>query len=423
MKYDVIVLGGGASGLMSAIVCAERGKKVAVIDRNFTMGKKLMVTGNGRCNMTNIHMNSDKYNVNIDKYLSRFNELNTIMFFKNLGLAMSVDDEGRVYPITNNAKSVIDVLNNRLDELQVDKIFNTEVVDVEQIIDGYSVICADNKKYTSRKLIVATGGNTLVNFAKELRESVVENRPSLCALKTTKVQGLNNIKLSNVKVTAFPKYGVVCGKDVKSIDNNNAVFDKKYNLLYLKCSNKNTCILDDYLENNSICEYGEVLFKDGGVSGISIFNVSAYFARSGYEGKIIIDIFPSISAENLFNIMCEARDKNRSLLKGLVVDALANNIYARCGIDDIKVSKNISDKKIKEIAYVLKHMDFDVTNAYDNNQVFSGGIKLDSINCDLSSKMSPGLYWVGEIVDVDGVCGGYNLQWAWTSGYIAGMSV
>ena len=121
--------------------------------------------------------------------------------------------------------------------------------------------------------------------------------------------------------------------------------------------------------------------------------------------------------------MCEARDKNRSLLKGLVVDALANNIYARCGIDDIKVSKNISDKKIKEIAYVLKHMDFDVTNAYDNNQVFSGGIKLDSINCDLSSKMSPGLYWVGEIVDVDGVCGGYNLQWAWTSGYIAGMSV
>lgn len=423
MKYDVIVAGGGASGLMSAIVCAERGKKVAVIDKNFTLGKKLMVTGNGRCNMTNIHMDSSKYNVNIDKYLSRFNEVDTISFFKNLGLAMSVDAEGRVYPITNNAKSVIDVLNNRLDELQVDKICSTEVVDVKQMIDGYSVICADNKNYTGRKLIVATGGNTFVNFAKALGESVVENKPSLCALRTTKVQGLNNIKLSNVKVTALPKYGVVCGKDIAYCDNNSTLFDKKYNLLYMRSDDKDTSVIDSNSQNNSICEYGEVLFKDGGVSGISVFNLSAYFARSGYEGKIIIDIFPSISAEDLFKIMCEARDKNRGLLKGLVVDALANNIYARCGIDDIKVSKNISDKRIKEIAYVLKHMDFDVTNAYDNNQVFSGGIKLDSINCDLSSKMSPGLYWIGEIVDVDGVCGGYNLQWAWTSGYIAGSAV
>ena len=390
-NYDVVIIGGGASGCMTAIwlginraLNQNNIKKAAIIDGGKSLGKKIMVTGNGRCNLTNINMSSEYFNQNIDKYLQRFDEKKTLEFFEKCGLEHYADDEGRVYPLSNSAKSVIDVLLPRIDDNIVDKILDQRVCGITKSREGFYVR-TQTETFSCKKLVIATGGNTLAEKLADLGVDIKPFVPSLTALKCSDVRDLNGVKVSNVRVTVTNEMG-----DSKS-------------------------------------EIGEVLFKEYGVSGIVAFNLSTLFARKGeYKGSVEIDLLPNLSIDKL----CEKLNKRKALrvnldkfFVGMFVGSLANEIFRQCKMNTNIKCDRLTDEQILTLAKTIKNLKYKVVDAYINNQVFSGGVKLSSLDDNLQSKQIPDLYFTGEICDVDGVCGGYNLQWAWTSGKIVGESL
>ena len=380
-SFDVIIIGCGASGTMCAL--ASNNKSIAIIDSAIKPAKKILVTGNGRCNLTNVNLNSNKYNQNIDKYLEKFSVKDTLNFFNSIGLEYYYDEEGRVYPISNSAKSVVDVLVNQLKQ-KAEIFCENTVSSIEKV--GKSFVVKTNKDiFSCNKLVIATGGS----FANEIAKLGIKSKefvPSLVSLKSkTITEDLNGIRLSNVKVTAKNQNG-----KTKS--------DK-----------------------------GEILFKTNGISGIVIFNISTIFARDNlFKGGLTIDLLPEIDdkllAEKLKNRKTISQ-KMSGYFVGMFQPPVANLILKIAKIDTNLDCKNLSNTQIDSIVKVIKNLQFTIDGCFDNNQVFSGGIELKNLTENMMSKQIENLYIVGEICDVDGECGGYNLQWAWTSGHIAGVAL
>ena len=370
--YDAIIIGGGASGVMCAIVASERKKKILLIDSDIYPAKKLMLTGNGRCNLTNINMSSDYFNQNIDDFFSRFGEKDALRFFEKLGLVTYVDEEGRVYPYSRSARSVVDVLNAKLKGNKVEVKTCEKVMALDRKNDMFEVT-TDKGKYLSEKVVVATGTFLENKFLKGLGFS--EFRPSLCALKSESTKKLSGIRLSDVEVTA-------------------------------KCNGK--------MKKDK----GEVLFKDDGLSGIVIFNISSIFAReNSYNGEISLNLMPNYTKPNLKAMITSRLNDGIDLFKGWFQDEVASLILKKAKVE--KINKSSIDK----IVDAITDMRFEIKGFYPNNQIFAGGISLDDLTKNLESKSINGLYFTGEVIDVDGECGGYNLQWAWTSGFVVGENL
>lgn len=384
--FDVIILGGGASGCMCASHLAGTNKQVLLIDKANLAGKKLMATGNGRCNLTNTNIRKKyAYNHDLNKYFSRFGEGATLAYFRALGLETYADNEGRVYPLSNSARSVIDVLANQFAKSEnITTQLETEIENVDKQ-NGTFVVHTNKGDFSAKNLVVALGGNC----GKQIIETFnIPHKPftaSLCALKTEKTRTLENTKISNVKITLTTKKG------------------------------------------EKFTEFGEILFKDSGISGICIFNLSAMLAREGkYEGQISIDIMPECELEFLKNLLKERRTLNVKVSKffeGLFVNPLAYHILTQLKLDEEKSCASLTGKEIDAMAKLIKNLSFNVKGNYDNNQVFSGGVKLSALDQNLQTTNTPNLYFTGEICDVDGICGGYNLQWAWTSGKIVADAI
>lgn len=376
-KFDVIIIGAGASGAMCA--CTIKNKRVAIIDSTSKVAKKIMVTGNGKCNLTNTNVTSEFYNTNIDKFLARFDQRKTLEFFGDLGLVTFSDEEGRVYPISNSAKSVVDVLNFGLKENV--SVFLGEKVQKLAVFGKEFVVETDKNKFYTKKLVVATGGNSS-EILEQLGVKYKQFVPSLVSLKSNSTRDLNGIRLSNVLVKARNRFG----------------------------------------EEKS--EKGEVLFRENGLSGIVVFNLSVIFARrNDFLGEIEIDILPDMKIENLVEMLKTRRKLNVRLDKffvGMFMGGVANEIFKQSKINTNIFSDKLSDEEILTLAKTIKSLKFEINGHLENNQVFSGGISLDELDENLMCKNIPNLYFIGEVVDVDGVCGGYNLQWAWTSGHIVG---
>ena len=384
-KFDVVIIGAGASGVTCAIKAKQNGVNVALVDSSFYPCKKLLVTGNGRCNLTNTKIENKNYNQNLDLFFKRISNIETIKFFNQLGLETFSDDEGRVYPITNSAKSVVDVLNYKLKKLNIPVFSETTILNIEKNDNFYSLKC-DNCEFKSKKVVVATGGvfeNCLLhNLDIKIRKPV----PSLVSLKTEE----NTKMLSGVKLSCVLVDGFINGKKI---------FSQK----------------------------GEVLFKDKGLSGIVIFNLSSQFARNNqFDGNVVIDLMPNYSDKELFKIIKDRLKKFKhvkDLFMGMFVPAIANDIISRCRLNFNQQSLNLSDNDIFNLIAIIKGLSFKIVDCYDNNQVFSGGVLLEGLDENLQSKLNKNLYFCGEVCDVDGECGGYNLQWAWTSGMIVGESL
>ena len=376
--YNVIIIGAGASGCMCALT--TKNKSVAIIDCGKTIAKKIMVTGNGRCNLTNMEASSKFYNANIDKYLNKFNVHDTLEFFESFGLETYADDEGRVYPISNSAKSVVDVINMNLSK-KIDFISEQKVQTIQKNNDLF-IVKTDKDEYSCKKLVISTGGNALKSQIEALGVACSEFIPSLVALKCKNCKDLNGVKVSNVKVSA-----------------------------------KNKC-------GETKAEIGEILFKDNGLSGIVIFNISTLFARkNNWNGKIQIDLLPQISLNELIMKLEKRKQLNVNIDKifvGMFANALANEIFIQSRINTNGKTLSLSDENIIKLAKTIKNLTFECESFYDNNQVYSGGVVLKDLNDNLMSKKVPNLYFTGEVIDVDGECGGFNLQWAWTSGHIVG---
>ncbi|MBQ8908721.1 MAG: aminoacetone oxidase family FAD-binding enzyme [Clostridia bacterium] len=385
-KFDIAILGAGASGCMCAINCLYNRKSVVLIDKVSQAGKKLLATGNGRCNITHIGLsNKHAYNQNLDQYFNRFDDGQTICLFRDLGLELCDDGEKRVYPRTNSAKSVIDVFyNNFAKNKNLLLQLETEIINVEKQDDVFKVT-TNKGEFMCQKLVVALGGNKGQEILDKFEIPYQKFIPSLCALKTEKTKLLENTRVSNVKVTATTKSG------------------------------------------RSYKESGEILFKDSGISGICIFNLSAMFAREGkFEGSIAIDLMPDYDEKFLKILLHERKKIDVKLSKffeGLFVNPLAYHLLNTLKLNEEKSSKNLTDAEIDKMAKLIKNLTFTVKGNYDNNQVYTGGVHLSCLDENLQSKQVPNLYFCGEICDVDGICGGYNLQWAWTSGHIVGLAL
>ncbi len=381
-NYDVVIIGGGASGLFTALQFENSKKTVAICEAGYSVGKKILVTGNGRCNLTNLNMSSDYYNRNIDEYLRVFNEKQTLDVFSRLGLVTYNDDCGRVYPITNSAKSVVDVLCKKISALKNIDIYTDCKIDNIKHIDNKYIV-SDNKCKVCVNSIVVACGNIDNDFLNDVK--LIEKIPSLVALKTKEnTKNLDGVRVANVKITA------ICENKVKS-------------------------------------DSGELLFKENGLSGIVIFNLSTLFARSKkFAGKIVVDLLPELSiqdTERMIRSRCNIFGGVVDIFTGMFVDSIREEIFRRIKLNEQLKSKDLSDDKIKQLAHIIHDLEFTVVGCYNNNQVLSGGVDLAELNSNLESKVMPNMYFVGEAVDVDGECGGYNLQWAWTSGAIVGSHI
>lgn len=379
---DVAILGGGASALMCACFAKQN---VTIFEKADKCGKKILATGNGRCNLTNLNMNNCSYNQDISVFLNKFNQQQTLSFFNTIGLEVYSDTEGRVYPISNSATSVLSVLKNCINLKKNIKI-NAEksVKDIIFSKNKYKLVFENNKFEYFDKVVIASGNKTELAIFNKFNIKSKPFKPSLCSLKTKPHKNLSGVRVDNVLV---------------------------------KCNDLN------------FKEIGEILFKDDGISGIVIFNLSAYMARQNdYCQKVSFDFLPNVEDAKLLQ-MLQARKAAfgdylcDEFLTGMFHKVLNYEILKRCGISLNKKVADLTKTDLQKICSNIKNYEIKTTGYFENNQVASGGILLNELTNNLESKTNKGLYFIGEVCDVDGVCGGHNLQWAWTSGKIVGENL
>jgi predicted Rossmann fold flavoprotein len=401
--YDVIIIGAGASGLMAAAAAASKGARVALLEHKDDIGKKILATGNGRCNFTNTDMSVNKFHGSkalIKNGLSQFNYADTIRFFKELGIP-AYDNAGYIYPNSRQAASVVAAFRMELMRLHVDMKTGINITDIKPADDrtGYC-IQTDKGSFKSKRLIIACGltaspklgsDGSLFRQIEALGHHIQKPLPALCGFSC---DGLNFKKIT----------GVRCDATVASV------------------------IDGQMTEQNT----GELQLADYGISGIPVFQISSLMSRAldkGQKVEVIIDFLPAFSDDELNGYIKDrsiTTTDNRSLnemLNGLLNNKLLLELIHKSGVSPDKKGRLLTDDDCKSLTRSIKHTAVSVKKprGLEFAQVCAGGIYTKEIDVrTLESKIHPGLYFCGELLDVDGICGGYNLQWAWTSGYIAG---
>lgn len=401
--YDVIIIGAGASGLMAAAAAASKGARVALLEHKDDIGKKILATGNGRCNFTNTDMSVNKFHGSkalIKNGLSQFNYADTIRFFKELGIP-AYDNAGYIYPNSRQAASVVAAFRMELMRLHVDVKTGINITDIKPADDrtGYC-IQTDKGSFKSKRLIIACGltaspklgsDGSLFRQIEALGHHIQKPLPALCGFSC---DGLNFKKIT----------GVRCDATVASV------------------------IDGQMTEQNT----GELQLADYGISGIPVFQISSLMSRAldkGQRVEVIIDFLPAFSDDELNGYIKDrsiTTTDNRSLnemLNGLLNNKLLLELIHKSGVSPDKKGRLLTDDDCKILTRSIKHTAVSVKKprGAEFAQVCAGGIYTKEIDVrTLESKIHPGLYFCGELLDVDGICGGYNLQWAWTSGYIAG---
>lgn len=401
--YDVIIIGAGASGLMAAAAAASKGARVALLEHKDDIGKKILATGNGRCNFTNTDMSVNKFHGSkalIKNGLSQFNYADTIRFFKELGIP-AYDNAGYIYPNSRQAASVVAAFRMELMRLHVDVKTGINITDIKPADDrtGYC-IQTDKGSFKSKRLIIACGltaspklgsDGSLFRQIEALGHHIQKPLPALCGFSC---DGLNFKKIT----------GVRCDATVASV------------------------IDGQMTEQNT----GELQLADYGISGIPVFQISSLISRAldkGQRVEVIIDFLPAFSDDELNGYIKDrsiTTTDNRSLnemLNGLLNNKLLLELIHKSGVSPDKKGRLLTDDDCKSLTRSIKHTAVSVKKprGVEFAQVCAGGICTKEIDVrTLESKIHPGLYFCGELLDVDGICGGYNLQWAWTSGYIAG---
>jgi len=396
----VMVVGAGASGMIAAITAAREGAKVILLEKNDRVGKKILATGNGKCNLANTNMDMGNYYVKNEKKLNKcfsvFGVEDSISFFQNAGLMLK-DKGGYLYPACEQASVVLDILRNLIKNANIDVRTETEVIGVKA--EKNKVILTTNiGKLESDSVIFACGSyaglkknNQRAGYemAKELGHSVVEPVPALVQLRC--------------KESIFPSVaGVRCNAS-----------------LVLKEKNK---VLAK--------ENGELQLTDYGISGIPVFQLSRIVARNKCKDLTVeIDFLPEFSSEKWKDfyesrIATMADETAENFLLGILNKKINAMLLKKQGINPAERLKNCKKTALLELCEDMKcfRVTPTGTNPFENAQVCAGGVDFDELSDRLSSCFHDNVYFCGEMIDVDGKCGGYNLQWAWTSGYIAGMN-
>lgn len=391
--FKVAVLGGGASGLLAATELltgdsALLGREVAILERNDRLGKKLVATGNGQGNLSNAKLSSINYSGAADfisAFIEQFNKINPVSYLNKLGIVTENDEAGRIYPVSRQASSVLDILRQYLESKNCTAITGFKAISVKPCADGFKIVSEKGDIITAQKVIIAAGGKAAKQFGTdgsaysllaEFSHKLTPLYPSLVQLKTEKelIKGLKGIK-HNVALQLFD-----CEKPIKFAT-------------------------------------GDLLFTDFGVSGNAVFKISDKI-QTLQNPILIIDFVPNFSEPELKNILINRKKQGyiptRELLNGIVHKKLGETIYKLCNNDIDKTAKTVKSFALKIVG----------TLGFDYAQTTKGGINTQDINPETyESKLQKGLYVVGEILDVDGECGGYNLTFAFTSGIAAAKAV
>ena len=394
---NVCVIGGGAAGMLAALTAAENGHRVLLLERQSRVGRKLLATGNGRCNLSNYHVSPAHYHGGAgfcDFALSQFDVGETLQYFASLGLLTVSEASGRIYPMSNMAGSVLDVLRYALERPEIDLQTGQTVTAVRKIPEGFSVK-TETDTFFARRLILAAGGAAGskvgggmdgYRLAKSLGHHRTALYPSLVQLKTdpTYPRALKGVKAQ-------------CGISI--------------------------CRGSQVLARNS----GEVLFTEYGVSGPAIFDLSRSVSAGGSDLTCLLNFFPDWEEAEVLHWLSQrqaamAAHEASTLLTGSCHTRLGQMICKSAGFTNQRAA-GLTRDDLRRIAGQATHFALPITGTcgFDQAQVTAGG--LDTSEFDprtLQSRLVPGLYACGELLDIDGDCGGYNLQWAWSSGRLAG---
>jgi predicted Rossmann fold flavoprotein len=402
----IIVIGGGSSGMMTAISAARCGAAVIVLERKDRVGKKLLATGNGRCNLTNSDCAPSRFHGGdpdfIAAVLSRFPAASAVDFFEKLGIACKTEGEGRIYPRSGQASAVLDVLRWELARLEVDVRAGHEVKKIIPGKLGFALSLDMGGELKAKRVILAAGGMAGPQFGSDgsgLRLAAVLGHRLVDPVAALVPLRLRADFLRKLKGVSFEAHGEVrCGEEV--------------------------------LRGAA----GEFLFTDSGISGIPVLQLSREASRALKANRgpsIVLDLFPGSSLEELAAALeiRFRRQAHKSLADGLV--GLLNKrlipvLLFEAGIENhALLGAEFSAAARGRLARLLKNWSLTVsgTMPWPEAQATAGGVVLDEVDpATLESRLVPGLYFCGEILDVDGDCGGFNLQWAWSSGYLAGNS-
>lgn len=412
--YDTIVIGGGVSGLMAAVSASANNKKVLIIEKNNRLGKKLLISGGGRCNVTNRLPYEEiiKHIPGNGKFLygpfSVFDNEDIINFVESSGVALKEEDHGRMFPVTNKAKDVLNVFLDKLDQNNVEIKFETIVesinVDNDKVV---SVTTTTGDQIKTHHIIVATGGKSVPKtgstgdghtFAKAAGHSITELFPTEVPIISNEpfiVEGmLKGLSLKNVALSVLKKNG-----------------------------------------KPRITHQMDMIFTHFGVSGPAALRCSQFIFKEQQSQKqkeitMMIDFYPEQSLGQItheFNQLLESnKDKSlKNILKQMMQERLALFLLAHLYIDGEKSGHHIKKEEIERIIQFLKHFKFKVrgTKSIEEAFVTGGGVHLKEITPQtMESKFVQGLYFCGEVLDIHGYTGGYNITSALVTGYVAGHS-
>lgn len=402
-QFDLLVIGGGASGMMAAITAARKQQRVCIIEKLDKLGKKLLATGNGKCNFTNDLMNTDCFGADktfMEQVLHAFSVQDCLDFFHSIGIYPK-NKNGYYYPNSEQASSVVTALQKELQKLGVSIVFEANIKEI--VPQEHNVDVETNKgSFSAPKLIIATGllaspklgsDGSLFPIIKNLGHSFQPVLPTLCGFYC---KGIPFKKVSGVR-TQGTVSAIINGQDLAA-------------------------------------DTGEIQFTDYGLSGIPIFQISRYLSKGIYENskvEIRMNLLPDFDKVQLINELNYRKSMFGEqtveyLLNGLLNQKLSNMILEKAHLNQDILIFSLTDKELDNIAYCIQNLKVKVTNYrdYEFAQVCTGGIPLSDIDTKtFESKFVKNIFFTGEILDVDGICGGYNLHFAWASGYIAALAI
>ena len=403
-RIRVGVIGGGASGMMAAITAAHRGAEVTILEGGERVGKKLLSTGNGKCNLGNLEMSEQYFYGSTPEWLrsalERFPTEETVRFFGKLGMLVK-NKGGYLYPASEQASTVLDVLRQEVKALGIRVVTAYKVNEIAPSQNGGQIRVSDGKtNYSFDRVILACGGKAApktgsdgsgYRLARRLGHKIVPTVPALVQLKCRE---------DYLKAVA----GVRCVGEVK------ALYEGK-------------CVAG---------ERGEIQFTEYGISGIPVFQLSRtvnYILEEQQEVDVILDLFPDYDEEAYRQLQADRAHLKtgrtvEEFFTGLLNKKLMMLFVKLSGLKQQEQAERADEKALSAVYHLCRHWELHVNGhkSYDNAQVCAGGVDTAEVTAEMESKIVPKVYFAGELLDVDGRCGGYNLHWAWCSGYLAGCA-
>jgi predicted Rossmann fold flavoprotein len=405
--WDVVVVGGGPAGMMAAGTAAESGARVIIVEKNEELGKKLLITGGGRCNVTNSEFDNRKL---LEKFkgdgkflfsaFSQWSVKETLDFFHAHGMKTKIENELRTFPVSDSARSVLEVLVNNMEQHHVKILSNAPVIGIvreKKALTG--VMLANKKVIRGHSVILATGGTSRpetgstgdgYSWLKDIGHTIVEPAPSLVpiAIKDAWIKRLAGVKLSDIKITVFQNG-----------------------------------------QKQSVAK-GKILFTHVGISGPTVLNMSKDIGELLKYGDVLLslDLFPSQDHgalnEKLLGLFTEHHNKKfRNAITNIIPAALAPVIVKLSGINTEKQCNVVTKTERLKLVSLLKSVPMHVQKLLGAGKaiITSGGVVLDEVDFKtMRSRLFPNLYLVGDLLNIDRPSGGYSLQLCWTTGFVAG---